>query len=63
MSFDVKFILHSKKNEKNLSGFLKLFDEIIKINSNDNIFIFHIPKDKFDKFLSNFSSNKIYFIQ
>ena len=50
MSFEVKFILHSKKNEKKMSGFLKLFDEKIKIDEKNDIIIFHIPKDKFDKY-------------
>ena len=50
MSFEVKFILHSKKNEKKISGFLKLFDEKIKIDNNNDFIIFKIPKEKFDKF-------------
>lgn len=56
MSFEVKFILHSKNNE-NLSGCLGLFGEANKIER--NIISFPLPKDKFDEFqislLTNFT--------
>jgi len=61
MSFEVKFILHSKRNEKKISGILKLFDEKIKIDNNNDIITFQIPKEQFDKFQTSLPTKFSFF--